>query len=156
MSLALMAVMAELPDSAMLFVRYKIFSRPAVRTKAVPARSDRDGRIRVRLEHHHRLCLRVSPFLLAYLRQERLEFQVWVRYEVGGEGGRATERLLGSASLELAPLCVPARREHRLVRTVPLFKRGVNSMGGARMAVRVAISSASEALDGVSTSTFNF
>ncbi|XP_036392215.1 C2 domain-containing protein 3 isoform X1 [Megalops cyprinoides] len=84
--------------------------------------------------------LRATLPLLWYLREERLEVQVWVAF---GKHRRPrphdTDRLVGSAYVELSSLA--RRAEHKLTISgvYPLFRRSASDLEGAALRVHITL-----------------
>uniref|UniRef100_A0A8B9LJA0 C2 domain-containing protein n=1 Tax=Astyanax mexicanus TaxID=7994 RepID=A0A8B9LJA0_ASTMX len=88
--------------------------------------------------------LRGSQPLLWYLREERLEVQLWVSF---GKGKRTrphdSDRLVGSAFLDLSTLTIASKQKLTISGVYPLFKRSAADLGGAALRAHITATTGS-------------
>ncbi|XP_048237074.1 C2 domain-containing protein 3-like isoform X2 [Haliotis rufescens] len=131
---ALLTGHTQLEPSAKCYVRYKFYDKVAVSTKLSVLQQNEDGYASATFRHKHCFVVpRSSPFHW-YLREERLEVQVWVSY--GSSRDRQSrphhrDKLVGSAYIELGSLADTSRKQHRLSGVYAVLKPGAASLGGA-------------------------
>uniref|UniRef100_W5K8W3 C2 domain containing 3 centriole elongation regulator n=1 Tax=Astyanax mexicanus TaxID=7994 RepID=W5K8W3_ASTMX len=91
--------------------------------------------------------LRGSQPLLWYLREERLEVQLWVSF---GKGKRTrphdSDRLVGSAFLDLSTLTIASKQKLTISGVYPLFKRSAADLGGAALRAHITATTGSACL----------
>ncbi|XP_063061839.1 C2 domain-containing protein 3 [Engraulis encrasicolus] len=87
-----------------------------------------------------RVGLRCSQPLRWYLREERLEVQVWVA-QGKGKGARPcdTDRLVGSAFVDLSTLATASTQKQTISGVYPLFRRSAADLSGAAVRVHVTM-----------------
>ncbi|NXQ73885.1 C2CD3 protein, partial [Quiscalus mexicanus] len=95
-----------------------------------------------------KVTLTRSQGLLWFLREEKLEIQVWWAYGKGNEVERPldTDRLIGSAYVDLAALAERPRRTLSVSGVYPLFRCNAADLAGAAVRVRVSLAPAPPAL----------
>ncbi|NXO26482.1 C2CD3 protein, partial [Cisticola juncidis] len=88
--------------------------------------------------------LRRSQGLLWFLREEKLEIQVWWACGKEGEGERPldTDHLIGSAYVSLAALAETSRTTLSVSGVYPLFRCNAPDLAGAAMRVQVSLAAA--------------
>ncbi|KAL2095989.1 hypothetical protein ACEWY4_008137 [Coilia grayii] len=155
---------AELLRSTYCYFRYKLYDRNArcsdlrhpTLDKRPAAREDADDEddgggggegedegvamTTVMFEGSSAVGLRWSQPLRWYLREERLEVQVWVAYGKG-RGARPcdTDRLVGSAFVDLSALATPATQKQTISGVYPLFRRSAADLSGAAVRVHITM-----------------
>ncbi|XP_013378816.1 C2 domain-containing protein 3-like [Lingula anatina] len=139
---ALIAGQTKLDKNARCYVRYKFFDKAATLSRLSPLTVHEEGYIVSAVNHQHNLNISRSAPFLWYLKEERLEVQLWVSYS-GKDGERAKPRhrdkLIGCAYIDLESLADRRRRQHRVSGMYPLFKPGVSSLGGAFLRAHVTL-----------------
>ncbi|XP_076468573.1 C2 domain-containing protein 3-like isoform X2 [Babylonia areolata] len=122
----------SLDPSARCYIRYKFYDRAAVVSRSSRLHGDGE-RLQAGVQHRHTMVLPHSAPFLWYLREERLEVQVWVTFGSHDKGQRPLQRdkLVGTAYVDLLPLCDTRRRQHRISGLLPLFKPGTPNLAGA-------------------------
>ncbi|XP_067663139.1 C2 domain-containing protein 3-like [Haliotis asinina] len=131
---ALLTGQTQLEPSAKCYIRYKFYDKGAVSTKLSVLQQNEDASVSASFRHKHCFLVpRSSPFHW-YLREERLEVQVWVSY--GSRRDRQNrphhrDKLVGSAYLDLDSLADTSRKQHRLSGVYSVLKPGAASLGGA-------------------------
>ncbi|NWU40240.1 C2CD3 protein, partial [Hylia prasina] len=95
-----------------------------------------------------KVTLRRSQGLLWFFREERLEIQVWWAYGKENEVERPldTDRLIGSAYVDLAALAERVRRTLTVSGVYPLFRCNAADLAGAAVRVHVSLASTPAAL----------
>ncbi|XP_064607644.1 C2 domain-containing protein 3-like [Liolophura sinensis] len=131
----------KLDHSARCYVRYKIYDRAAVVSKAHGLDHPEFGILRSKIKHKQLLQLPASSPFRWYLREERLEIQVWVSYGRQSEEQRPRHRdkLIGSAFIDMETLADPRRKQHQISGLYPLFKPGAASLGGAYLRAHISL-----------------
>ncbi|XP_062408705.1 C2 domain-containing protein 3 [Sardina pilchardus] len=94
----------------------------------------------VSFERSSAVGLRWRRPLRWYLREERLEVQVWAAYGKG-RGARPcnTDTLLGSAFVDLSALAKPSTQKQTISGVYPLFRRSAADLSGAALRVHVTM-----------------
>ncbi|KAJ8403874.1 hypothetical protein AAFF_G00347420 [Aldrovandia affinis] len=134
-----------LERSTYCYLRYKVYEEPAFCSplRHPSPEEGPQGAATVAFGGGHTVALRSTLPLRWYLREERLEVQVWVAF---GKQRRArphdTDRLVGSAFVDLSPLARRAEQRLSVSGVYPLFRRSASDLEGA--ALRPALPSASE------------
>ncbi|XP_077350359.1 LOW QUALITY PROTEIN: C2 domain-containing protein 3 [Festucalex cinctus] len=81
-----------------------------------------------------------SQPLMWYLREERLEVQVWVAFQKDkSQRPRDTDRLLGSAFIDLSSLVKAHKQKSTLSGVYPLFERTAADLQGAALRVHISL-----------------
>ncbi|XP_019722794.1 C2 domain-containing protein 3-like [Hippocampus comes] len=81
-----------------------------------------------------------SQPLMWYLREERLEVQVWVAFQKDkSQRPRDTDRLLGSAFIDLSSLAKARKQRSTLSGVYPLFRRSAADLQGAALRVHISL-----------------
>ncbi|NWR25565.1 C2CD3 protein, partial [Emberiza fucata] len=95
-----------------------------------------------------KVTLRRSQGLLWFFREEKLEIQVWWAYGKDNEVERPldTDRLIGSAYVDLAALAERSRRTLSVSGVYPLFRCNAADLAGAAVRVHVSLAPAPPAL----------
>ncbi|NWV27407.1 C2CD3 protein, partial [Origma solitaria] len=95
-----------------------------------------------------KVTLRRSQGLLWFLREEKLEIQVWWAYGKESEVERPldTDRLIGSAYVNLAALAERSRRAVSVSGVYPLFRCNAADLAGAAVRVHISLASPAAAL----------
>ncbi|NXR94751.1 C2CD3 protein, partial [Hypocryptadius cinnamomeus] len=89
----------------------------------------------------NKVTLRRSQGLLWFFREEKLEIQVWLAYGKENEVERPldTDRLVGSAYVDLAALAERSRRTLSVSGVYPLFRCNAADLAGAAVRVHVSL-----------------
>ncbi|NWT33719.1 C2CD3 protein, partial [Cardinalis cardinalis] len=95
-----------------------------------------------------KVTLRRSQGLLWFFREEKLEIQVWWAYGKDNEVERPldTDRLIGSAYVDLAALAERSRRTLSVSGVYPLFRCNAADLAGAAVRVHVSLAAPAPAL----------
>ncbi|KAM8977706.1 C2 domain-containing protein 3 [Pelodytes ibericus] len=141
----LLAGQTTIHRSTYCYLRYKLYDKEAYCTPLKRPKLSEDGQqATVMFEQTQSTELLKHQPLVWYLREERLEIQVWRSYgrNVSGLRPQDTDRLLGCAYVELNALSVETARTLSISGVYPLFKRNVSNLWGAALRVHLALSSA--------------
>ncbi|NWT21425.1 C2CD3 protein, partial [Vireo altiloquus] len=131
------------------YLRYKLYSQEATRTWLKrPKLSDNAESVTVSFRKPSKVTLRRSQGLLWFFREEKLEIQVWWAYGKENEVERPldTDRLIGSAYVDLAALAERSRRTLSVSGVYPLFRCNAPDLAGAAVRVHVSLASSPAAL----------
>ncbi|XP_068122730.1 C2 domain-containing protein 3 [Hyperolius riggenbachi] len=127
------------------YLRYKVYDRDAICSPlSRPVLSEDGQQATVAFEQTRSLELLKHQPLVWYLREEKLEIQVWRSYgkDTGGPRPQDTDRLLGSAYVDMTTLAANTSRTLSVSGVYPLFKRNVASLQGAAVRVHLSLGSA--------------
>ncbi|NXN16296.1 C2CD3 protein, partial [Indicator maculatus] len=105
-------------------------------------------KVTVSFKKPKKVTLRRSQGLLWFFREEKLEIQVWWSCGRGGAGGRplGTDRLLGSAYVDLSALAERSWTAQSVSGLYPLFRSNAADLAGAALRVHIILASPSAAL----------
>ncbi|NXN69342.1 C2CD3 protein, partial [Himantopus himantopus] len=145
----LLAGQTHLNKSTYCYLRYKLYNQEATWTLLRrPKLSDDTKNVTVIFKKPNKVTLRRSQGLLWFFREERLEIQVWWAYGKENDAERPldTDRLIGSAYVDLAALAERSRRTLSVSGVYPLFRCNAANLAGAAVRVHVVLSSTSAAL----------
>ncbi|XP_078324570.1 C2 domain-containing protein 3-like isoform X2 [Crassostrea virginica] len=128
-----------LEKGARCYVRYKLYDRAAVLSK-VTKMADSDGILTSELGHKHTINIPASSPFRWYLREEKLEVQVWVSYSYNhSQRPQPRDKLIGTAYISLETLADKRRTQHRVSGLYPLFKAGSPNLGGGFIQAHVTL-----------------
>uniref|UniRef100_A0A4W5LSQ4 C2 domain containing 3 centriole elongation regulator n=1 Tax=Hucho hucho TaxID=62062 RepID=A0A4W5LSQ4_9TELE len=139
---------SELQRSTYCYFRYKLYDGEAfcsqLRHPGLSVEEEggggEEGLSTVAFRGSRTVELRSSQPLLWYLREERLEIQVWVAF---GKDRRPRphdmDRLVGSAFVDLSSLAKMARHKLNLSGVYPLFRRSAPDLSGAALRVHITL-----------------
>lgn len=128
-----------LEKGARCYVRYKLYDKAAVLSK-VTKMADSDGILTSELGHKHTLNIPASSPFRWYLREEKLEVQVWVSYSYNqSQRPQHRDKLIGTAYINLETLADARRTQHRVSGLYPLFKAGGANLGGSFIQAHVTL-----------------
>ncbi|BFZ15049.1 hypothetical protein BsWGS_18088 [Bradybaena similaris] len=107
------------------YVRYKFYDKGAVISRSKKLQIA-EGHLFCSLDHKHTFMLPHTAPLQWYLREERLEVQVWLAYthSQSEKKPRKRDRLIGSCYIDLESLINMRRKQQRISGLFPLFKPG--------------------------------
>ncbi|XP_060074176.1 C2 domain-containing protein 3-like [Ylistrum balloti] len=136
---ALIAGQTNLDKTARCYVRYKLYDKSAVVSKSVKCRILDTGYILSHCDHKHEFQIPISSPFKWYLREEKLEVQVWVSYgkKESNQKTQHRDKLIGTTYIGLDALNDQRRRQHRISGMFPLYKPGAASLGGAFLRAHV-------------------
>ncbi|XP_026545121.1 C2 domain-containing protein 3 [Notechis scutatus] len=132
----------HLNKSVYCYLRYKLYDQEAAWTSLRrPKLTEGEKHGTVVFKKPNRTELRSAPALFWYLREEKLELQVWRAYGKDGDVERPldTDRLIGSAYVDLAPLAESSRKKKTVSGVFPLFRRNAANLGGAALRVHITV-----------------
>ncbi|XP_015280536.1 PREDICTED: C2 domain-containing protein 3, partial [Gekko japonicus] len=134
----------QLHRSTHVYLRYKLYDQEARWTSLRRPRFAEDQRHVTLAFKSKRVDLPRSPALWWYFREERLEFQVWRAYgsERHAERPLDTDRLIGSAYMDLAALGGDSRSARTVSGIYPLFRRNASNLSGAAVRIHIALAPA--------------
>ncbi|XP_056350914.1 C2 domain-containing protein 3 isoform X3 [Oenanthe melanoleuca] len=138
----LLAGQTQLHSSTHCYLRYKLYKQHATCTWLKrPRLSDDAQSVTVNFRKPSKVTLRRSQGLLWFLREEKLEIQVWWAYGKESEVERPldTDRLIGSAYVELAALAERSREALSVSGVYPLFRCNAADLAGAAVRVHVSL-----------------
>ncbi|NWH40327.1 C2CD3 protein, partial [Chloropsis hardwickii] len=145
----LLAGQTRLPQSTYCYLRYKLYNQAATCTWLKRPRLSEDAEsVTVNFRKPSKVTLRRSQGLLWFFREEKLEIQVWWAYGKENEVERPldTDRLIGSAYIDLAALAERSRRTLSVSGVYPLFRCNAADLAGAAVRVHVSLAPAPAAL----------
>ncbi|KAJ3590477.1 hypothetical protein NHX12_008428 [Muraenolepis orangiensis] len=137
----------RLQRSTYCYLRYQLYDQEAFCSPLRhPALEVEGGRLAtVTFQGSRAVRLRHCRPLLWYLREERLELQLWVAF--GKHKARRphdTDRLVGSAFVDLSPLAEgPGQGKKNLSGVYPLFRHSASDLCGAALRVHIAMTTGS-------------
>ncbi|XP_053312118.1 C2 domain-containing protein 3 [Spea bombifrons] len=141
----LLAGQKRLHRSTYCYLRYKLYDREAFCSPLKRPQLSEDGQqASVMFEKTRSIELMRHQPLVWYLKEERLEIQIWRAYGKDADEPRPqdTDRLLGCAYVDLTALSEATSRTLTVSGVYPLFKRGVSNLLGAAVRVHLSLSSA--------------
>ncbi|XP_075706126.1 LOW QUALITY PROTEIN: C2 domain-containing protein 3 [Rhinoderma darwinii] len=141
----LMAGRQHLHKKTYCYVRYRLYDKEAVCSPLERPTLSQDGqRAAVVFEQTRTVEMTKRQPLVWYLREEKLEIQIWRSYgkDTGGPRPQDTDRLLGCAYVELTALAENTSRTLSVSGVYPLFKHNVPNLWGAAVRVHLCLSSA--------------
>ncbi|XP_066846148.1 C2 domain-containing protein 3 isoform X2 [Anser cygnoides] len=145
----LLAGQAHPNRSTYCYLRYKLYDQEATWTSLRrPKLSDDAKKVTVNFKKANKVTLRRSQGLIWFFREEKLEIQVWWAYGKENDAERPldTDRLIGSAYVDLGALAERSRKTLSIGGVYPLFRCNAADLAGAAVRVHVALSSTSAAL----------
>ncbi|CAN8194628.1 unnamed protein product [Coccothraustes coccothraustes] len=145
----LLAGQAHLPKSTHCYLRYRLYNlEPTWTWLRRPELGDDTESVTVSFRKPSKVTLRRSQGLLWFFREEKLEIQVWWAYGKESEVERPldTDRLIGSAYVDLAALAERSRRTLSVSGVYPLFRCNAADLAGAAVRVHVSLTPAPPAL----------
>ncbi|NXL50824.1 C2CD3 protein, partial [Podilymbus podiceps] len=145
----LLAGQTHLNKNTYCYLRYKLYNQEATWTSLRrPQLSDDAKNVTVNFKKPNKVTLRRSQGLLWFFREEKLEIQVWWAYGKENDVERPldTDRLIGSAYVDLAALAERSRMTLSVSGVYPLFRCNAANLAGAAVRVHVVLSSAAAAL----------
>ncbi|XP_051933692.1 C2 domain-containing protein 3 [Hippocampus zosterae] len=131
-----------LQRSTYCYLRYKFYEHEAFCSHMKhPCAAEGEGdRATVTFQGSRTVELMSSQPLMWYLREERLEVQVWVAFHKDkSQRPRDTDRLLGSAFIDLSSLAKACDQKSTLSGVYPLFRRSAADLRGAALRVHISL-----------------
>ncbi|NXI59516.1 C2CD3 protein, partial [Chloroceryle aenea] len=145
----LFAGQTQLDKSTYCYLRYKLYHQEATWTSLQRPKLSHDTKtVTVNFKKPKKVTLRRSHGLLWFFREEKLEIQVWWAYGKKNDVERPldTDRLIGSAYVDLATLAERSRTALSVSGVYPLFRCNAANLAGAALRVHIVLSSTSAAL----------
>ncbi|XP_056230704.1 C2 domain-containing protein 3 isoform X1 [Seriola aureovittata] len=148
---------SELQRSTYCYFRYKFYDQEAFcsHMKHPSVMEGKDGQATLSFEGSRTLELRRTQPLMWYLQEERLEVQVWVAFKKDKtKRPTDTDRLVGSAFVDLCSLAKKPKQKLTLSGVYPLFRRSAADLQGAALRVHITLTADSvpgEAFAGADT-----
>ncbi|KAM9565441.1 LOW QUALITY PROTEIN: C2 domain-containing protein 3 [Guaruba guarouba] len=142
----LLAGQTHLNKSNYCYLRYKLYNQEATWTVLKrPKLSDDTKNVTINFKKPNKVMLRMSHGLLWFLREEKLEIQVWWAYGKENDVERPldTDRLIGSAYVDLAALAERSRKTISVSGVYPLFRCNAADLAGAAVRVHIVLSTTS-------------
>uniref|UniRef100_A0A8V5GVB1 Uncharacterized protein n=1 Tax=Melopsittacus undulatus TaxID=13146 RepID=A0A8V5GVB1_MELUD len=142
----LLAGQTHLNKSTYCYLRYKLYNQEATWTVLKrPKLSDDTKNVTVNFKKPNKVMLRRSHGLHWFLREEKLEIQVWWAYGKANDVERPldTDRLIGSAYVDLAALAESSRKTISVSGVYPLFRCNAADLAGAALRVHIVLSTTS-------------
>ncbi|XP_019343280.2 C2 domain-containing protein 3 isoform X5 [Alligator mississippiensis] len=140
----LLAGQTHINKSTYCYLRYKLYDQEATWTSLRrPKVTEDEKQVTAVFKNTHEAELTRSQPLLWYFREEKLEIQVWRAYgkEPGVERPLDTDRLIGSAYVDLTALSERTRRILTVSGVYPLFRRNASNLSGAAIRVHIVLAS---------------
>ncbi|XP_040024846.2 C2 domain-containing protein 3 isoform X1 [Gasterosteus aculeatus] len=130
----------ELERSTYCYFRYKFYDQDAFCSQMRHPAVEEGSRATVAFQESRTVELKGTQPLMWYLREEKLEVQVWVAFTKDkAQRPRDTDRLVGSAFVDLSPLTKTPSRKPTLSGVYPLFRRSAADLQGAALRVHIAL-----------------
>ncbi|XP_071613890.1 C2 domain-containing protein 3 isoform X2 [Heliangelus exortis] len=145
----LLAGQTHLNKNIYCYLRYKLYNQEATWTWLRRPKLSQDTKnVTVNFRKPNKMTLRRSQGLLWFFQEERLEIQVWWAYgkEKNVERPLDTDRLLGSAYVDLTALAESSRTTLSVSGVYPLFRCNAADLAGAAVRVHIILSPTSPAL----------
>ncbi|XP_068173635.1 C2 domain-containing protein 3 isoform X2 [Antennarius striatus] len=137
----------ELQRSTYCYLRYKFYDEDAFCSQMTHPSVEEDGeeeQATVTFQGSRTVELRSSQPLIWYLQEEKLEVQVWVAFKKDkGLRPHDTDRLVGSAFLDLSSFAKTSKQKHALSGVYPLFRRSAVNLRGAALRVHITLTAGS-------------
>uniref|UniRef100_A0A3P8NKJ6 C2 domain-containing protein n=1 Tax=Astatotilapia calliptera TaxID=8154 RepID=A0A3P8NKJ6_ASTCA len=139
---------SELLRSTYCYIRYKFYDRDAFCSHLKHPSADEgagEDKATVSFEGSRTVELRRTQPLMWYLREERLEVQVWVAFKKNKTRRPSdTDRLVGSAFVDLSSLAKTSKQKLTLSGVYPLFRRSAADLQGAALRVHITLTGGSD------------
>ncbi|KAF6724930.1 C2 domain-containing protein 3 [Oryzias melastigma] len=138
--------LGELQRSTYCYFRYKFYDQEAFCSELKHPHVEEDEEVpaTVLFEGGRTLELQFTQPLLWYLREEKLEVQVWVTF-TKDKSRRPSDldRLVGSAFVDLSSLTKSLKEKQTLSGVYPLFVRSAADLQGAALRVHITLAAGS-------------
>nr|XP_046245495.1 C2 domain-containing protein 3 isoform X2 [Scatophagus argus] len=134
---------SELQRSTYCYFRYRFYDQEAFCSQLKhPSLEEgrEEGQATVAFQGSRTVELRSTQPLMWYLREERLEVQVWVAFKkVKTQRPCDTDRLVGSAFVDLSSFAKTSRQKLSVSGVYPLFRRSAADLQGAALRVHITL-----------------
>ncbi|XP_042342657.1 C2 domain-containing protein 3 [Plectropomus leopardus] len=132
--------LSELERSTYCYFRYKFYDQDAFCSQMKHPSAEEGGQATVTFQGSRTVELRSTQPLMWYLREERLEVQVWVAFTKDkAQRPRNTDRLVGSAFIDLSSLAKTPKQMLSISGVYPLFRRSAADLQGAALRVHITM-----------------
>ncbi|XP_063762656.1 C2 domain-containing protein 3 isoform X2 [Eleginops maclovinus] len=132
--------LSELERSTYCYFRYKFYDQEAFCSQMKHPSVEESGQATVTFQGSRAVELRSTQPLMWYLREERLEVQLWVAFSKDkSQRPRDTDRLVGSAFVDLSCLAKTPKQKYTISGVYPLFRRSAADLQGAAIRVHIAM-----------------
>uniref|UniRef100_A0A3B4ZJX8 C2 domain containing 3 centriole elongation regulator n=1 Tax=Stegastes partitus TaxID=144197 RepID=A0A3B4ZJX8_9TELE len=139
---------SELQRSTYCYFRYKFYDQEAFCSQMkhpCVVEGGEEDQATVSFEGSRSVELRSTQPLTWYLREERLEVQVWVAFKKDkARRPSDTDRLVGSAFVDLSSLAKTPKQKLTLSGVYPLFRRSAADLQGAALRVHITLTAGSD------------
>ncbi|XP_059819919.1 C2 domain-containing protein 3 [Hypanus sabinus] len=137
----LLAGQAHLNKYTFCYLRYKFYDRDAFcTTLQKPIFTDVQSLVTVSFDQAKTVILKRTQSLVWYLKEERLEVQVWMAYGKDKvQRPHDTDRLIGYSFIDLSTLTEKTSRKLTVSGIYPLFKRGASDLSGAALRFHITL-----------------
>ncbi|XP_054454467.1 C2 domain-containing protein 3 [Anoplopoma fimbria] len=136
--------LSELERSTYCYFRYKFYDQDAFCSQMKHPSVEEGGQATVAFQGIRTVELRSTQPLMWYLREEKLEVQVWVSFTKDKtQRPRDTDRLVGSAFVDLSSLAKTPTQKLTLSGVYPLFRRSAADLQGAALRVHITLTAGS-------------
>ncbi|XP_070685639.1 C2 domain-containing protein 3 [Pempheris klunzingeri] len=134
---------SELQRSTYCYFRYKFYDQEAFCSQMKHpsvVEGGAEGQATVTFQGSRTVELRSTQPLMWYLREERLEIQVWVAFKKDkAQRPKDTDRLVGSVFVDLSSLAKTPQQKLTLSGVYPLFRRSAADLQGAALRVHIIL-----------------
>ncbi|XP_068926931.1 C2 domain-containing protein 3 [Petaurus breviceps papuanus] len=137
----LLAGQTHIHKATHCYLRYKLYDQEGFWTPLrKPKLATDEKQVTMTFTATKKVDVNVGPSLLWYLREEKLEIQVWRSYGNDNvERPHLTDTLIGSAYVDLSRLSVRTAKTLTISGVYPVFGRGASDLSGAAVRVHVAV-----------------
>ncbi|XP_068441381.1 C2 domain-containing protein 3 isoform X2 [Clinocottus analis] len=136
--------LSELERSTYCYFRYKFYDQDAFCSQMKHPSVEDGGQASVAFQESRTVELQSTQPLLWYLREEKLEVQVWVAFTKDkNQRPRDTDRLVGSVFVDLSSLAKTPTQKLTLSGVYPLFRRSAADLQGAALRVHITLTASS-------------
>ncbi|XP_075775699.1 C2 domain-containing protein 3 isoform X2 [Pelodiscus sinensis] len=138
----LLAGQTHINKSTYSYLRYKLYDQEAIWTSLQrPKLTEDEKHVTVMYKKTKEVKLTRNQALLWYFREEKLEIQVWRAYGKENKVERPldTDRLIGSAFVDLAALGQRSRKTLTVSGIYPVFRRNASNLSGAAVRVHITL-----------------
>ncbi|XP_034404215.1 C2 domain-containing protein 3 isoform X2 [Cyclopterus lumpus] len=136
--------LSELERSTYCYFRYKFYDQDAFCSQLKHPSVEEGGQATVPFQESRTVELKSTQPLMWYLREEKLEVQVWVAFTKDKtQRPRDTDRLVGSAFVDLSSLAKTSTKKLTLSGVYPVFRRSAADLEGAALRVHITLTASS-------------
>ncbi|XP_049431636.1 C2 domain-containing protein 3 isoform X2 [Epinephelus fuscoguttatus] len=136
--------LSEIERSTYCYFRYKFYDQDAFCSQMKHPCVEEEGQATVAFQGSRTVELRSTQPLMWYLREEQLEVQVWVAFTKDkSQRPRNTDRLVGSAYVDLSSLVKTSKQKLTLSGVYPLFRHSAADLQGAALRVHITLTAGS-------------